>query len=107
MAALPAAVERLHVPAHVADRVRDDFEQKLADLEAAADEDADDPPDGTAAVRSDWQAYRVLKAALIADKRAAVVRLRDARVIDDIVLRSVEARLDAEEMRLATPADPE
>jgi CPA1 family monovalent cation:H+ antiporter len=107
LAALPAAVERLHVPAHVADRVRDDFEQKLADLEAAADEDADDPPDGTAAVRSDWQAYRVLKAALIADKRAAVVRLRDARVIDDIVLRSVEARLDAEEMRLATPADPE
>jgi CPA1 family monovalent cation:H+ antiporter len=106
LAALPATVERLQVPADVADRVRDDFEEKLADLDAAADED-DPPADGTATVRSDWQAYRELRAALIADKRAAVVRLRDARVIDDIVLRSVEARLDAEELRLGAPADPD
>ena len=88
--------------------MRDDLEERLADLDAAADDGEDGPPpDGMAGARSDWQAYRELKALLIADKRAAVVRLRDARVIDDIVLRSIEARLDAEELRLSAPADPE
>jgi len=45
-----------------------------------------------------------LRATLLAHKRIAVVRLRDARRIDDIVLRRVQARLDAEEARLAARA---
>lgn len=45
-----------------------------------------------------------MRAALLADKRMAVVRLRDAGRIDDIVLRRVQARFDAEEARLAARA---
>lgn len=106
--ALPAVADRLGVPPHVADRVRDDFETRLGDLDGVGEDDEDEPPpDGTVAGRSDWQAYRQLRAALIPEKRQAVVRLRDERVIDDIVQRWVEAHLDAEELRLAAPADPE
>jgi len=41
-----------------------------------------------------------LRRALLARKRATVVRLRDERAIDDTVLRQVQARLDIEELRL-------
>ena len=44
---------------------------------------------------------KLLHKALLAEKRATLVRLRDTRLIDDIVLRRVQARLDAEEMRYA------
>ena len=57
LAALPEAAERLQVPPHVLDRVRDDFEGRLADLDNAVDDD-DSPPDGSPAARSDWDAYR-------------------------------------------------
>ncbi len=106
LAALPTAADRVQAPEHVVDRVRDDLEQRLADLDdPVADEDG--PADDTAGGRSDWQAYCQLRAALLPDKRAAVVRLRDDRLIDDIVLRGVEARLDAEELRLSAPTDPD
>jgi acetyl esterase/lipase len=38
---------------------------------------------------------------------AALVRLRDARLIDDTVVRRVQARLDAEEVRLSVSHDAE
>ncbi|WP_178880164.1 hypothetical protein [Streptomyces acidiscabies] len=44
--------------------------------------------------------YTDLRLALIATKRATVVRLRQAR-IDDTVLRRLQATLDNEEVRLA------
>jgi CPA1 family monovalent cation:H+ antiporter len=44
--------------------------------------------------------YQQLHSALVAEKRATVVRLRNNRKIDDIVLRRVEALLDAEDLRL-------
>ena len=62
---------------------------------------------GTATLRSDRESYRQLKSALLADKRAALVGLRDARLIDDIVLRRVQARLDAEEVRLSASLEPD
>ena len=81
---------------------------QLADLDATRDDDDDGPPDGPATGRSDWKAYRAAAGSPASPyKRAAVVRLRDARLIDDIVLRGVEARLDAEELRLTTPVDPD
>jgi Na+/H+ antiporter len=55
--------------------------------------------------RSRREQYRSLHRALVAEKRATVVRLRNERKIDDIVLRRVEAILDAEELRLGTPTD--
>jgi len=106
LAALPEAAERLQVPPHVLDRVRDDFEARLVDLDAEIDDD-ESPPDGAPATRSDWDAYRQLRAAVIPTKRHAIVRLRDDHVIDDIVLRGLEQQLDAEELRLSTTADPE
>jgi hypothetical protein len=39
--------------------------------------------------------------ALITDKRATVVRLRDEGVIHDTVLRRIQARLDIEELQLS------
>jgi CPA1 family monovalent cation:H+ antiporter len=56
----------------------------------------DDEP----ALRYDQQ-YTALRLAVLAHKRATVVRLRDERRIDDIVLRQIQARLDIEEVRLA------
>lgn len=104
--ALPAAAEGLRARPHVADRVRDDLEQRLADLDNMADgPEAEPVGDESPQTRSDWQTYRRLQAALVPHKRAAVVRLRDVRLIDDIVLRRVESRLDVEEMRLAGPPE--
>ncbi|GAQ51263.1 hypothetical protein [Streptomyces acidiscabies] len=45
--------------------------------------------------------YTDLRLALIATKRATVVRLRDEARIDDTVLRRLQATLDNEEVRLA------
>ena len=45
--------------------------------------------------------YTDLRLALIANKRATVVRLRDELQIDDTVLRRLQAALDNEEVRLA------
>jgi len=56
------------VPPHVLDRVRDDFKGRLADLNNAVDDD-DTPNDGTQAARSDWDAYRRLRVAVIRRKR--------------------------------------
>ncbi|GAA1176255.1 CPA1 family monovalent cation:H+ antiporter [Kitasatospora gansuensis] len=46
-----------------------------------------------------------LRLAVIAHKRATVIRLRDTQRIDDSVLQRFQARLDAEEQRLA-PTEP-
>ncbi|MFG2378654.1 hypothetical protein ACGFY9_45290 [Streptomyces sp. NPDC048504] len=47
------------------------------------------------------QDHLALRLALIANKRATVVRLRDERRIDDTVLRRLQATLDSEEVRLS------
>lgn len=49
------------------------------------------------------QQYTVLRLAMTARKRAAVIQLRDQGRIDDAVLRQVQARLDIEELRLSNP----
>ncbi|MBD7994320.1 Na+/H+ antiporter [Arthrobacter sp. Sa2CUA1] len=46
---------------------------------------------------------QALRLALLARKRAVIVRLRDERTIDDRVLRLLEARLDVEELALTRP----
>jgi hypothetical protein len=45
--------------------------------------------------------YAALRLELIAHKRATVVRLRDEAAIDDIVLRTIQRKLDVEEVRLS------
>lgn len=105
LAALPGTAERLAVAPHVAERVHDDYAARLADLDDPGEDPEGEPADSEP--RSDWESYRLLRVALIPEKRSTVVRLRDARVIDDIVLRMIEARLDAEELRLAARPEPE
>jgi len=56
--------------------------------------------DDELALRYDQQ-YAALRLAVLAHKRATVIRLRDQRRIDDTVLRQVQRRLDIEELRLS------
>jgi monovalent cation/hydrogen antiporter len=106
LAALPAEGSRLGVSDEVVDRVRAELEERLAELADPTD-NSDDPAAGGVNGRSDAEEYRLLRSALLTDKRAALVGLRDAKVIDDIVLRRVQARLDAEEVRLSESLEAE
>jgi hypothetical protein len=63
---------------------------------------ADDPD--AAAERGEHADDQRLHAALIEVKRAVVVRLRDARKIDEIVLRDLQTCLDAEEVGSSAPS---
>ena len=75
--------------------MRQEHEAHLATVRARSAGAADDP-----ALRH-RQHYVALRLALIAHKRATVVRLRDERRIDDTVLRRLETALDNEEVRLS------
>jgi CPA1 family monovalent cation:H+ antiporter len=78
--ALPRLGRAHGVTDEVIERLTDEYEQKLAALRDAANgEDA-----ATAMARR-----RDLNLALIAHKRATVIRLRDERTIDDTVLREI------------------
>jgi monovalent cation/hydrogen antiporter len=96
---LDAAIEALDITAselgageRVVERVRRELDKQRRVVAAAGTED--DP-----AVQHDGQ-YTSLQLALIARRREALLELRDEQRIDDIVLRRVQARLDAEELRL-------
>jgi CPA1 family monovalent cation:H+ antiporter len=102
LAALPGVASRINASDEAVERLRADLEQRLADITDEAAEQASEASGGSP--RDD---YRRLHAAILADKRAALIRLRDAHVIDDIVLRRVQARLDAEEVRLSTSLEAE
>ena len=102
LAALPTVAARLGVSETTVQRVRDEYEEHLATLREF-DDIAPLPSDGADPHRDhQHQHYARLRAALLADKRRAVIALRDARRIDDIVLRRVQAQMDAEEIRLAS-----
>ena len=93
--ALAEVARDLEVDQEVEDRAREEQEAHLRVVEAG-DVSAEDDDD----VRRDQQ-YRELRLELLHRKRGTVVRLRDEGRIDDTVLRQVQARLDAEEVRLA------
>jgi hypothetical protein len=75
-------------------RLRLEYEEHLHVLHTNGEDAYDEP-----ARRHDQQ-YTALRLALLTLKRGTVVRLRDERRIDDIVLRQIQARLDIEEVRL-------
>jgi Na+/H+ antiporter len=79
----------------ITERLRHEYEKHLRVLHAS-DDGAEDEP----ALQYDRQ-YTALRQAVLAHKRATVLRLRDERRIDDIVLRQIQARLDIEEVRLS------
>jgi hypothetical protein len=73
-------------------------------LHVLADPQMPDEDPALATERGEHAAEQRLRAALVPEKRAAVVRLRDSREIDDIVLRRLQRHLDAEEVRLSAPS---
>jgi monovalent cation/hydrogen antiporter len=101
LAAIPRLAADLGTDPEIADRVRREYGKHLRLLHAS-DDGADDEP----ALRYDKQ-YTALRLAVLARKRAAVVRLRDQRRIDDSVLRQVQTRLDVEEVRLSRREVPD
>jgi CPA1 family monovalent cation:H+ antiporter len=92
--ALPGLAREVSAGDRAVRRSRRELEAQLRSFEA----DEDDEPD------EDQQAvaeYEALRLALVRHKREVLVRLRDERRIDDIVLRRIQTRLDQEEIRLA------
>jgi CPA1 family monovalent cation:H+ antiporter len=76
----------------VVERVRRELDKQRKLVAAAGAE-------GDPVVQHDDQ-YTSLLLALIGRRRQALLELRDEQRIDDIVLRRVQARLDADEVRL-------
>jgi monovalent cation/hydrogen antiporter len=102
---LPELAADLGVHDSVHDRVRAEYEERLRhlDLQRRQDDDAA----GTAGQTDELDEYERLLAAVLVEKRAAVVALRDEGAIDDIVLTHVQTGLDAEEIRLDRGGSPE
>ncbi|MFK0159473.1 Na+/H+ antiporter [Streptomyces sp. NPDC090499] len=92
--ALPHLAAQLGTGPKVVEWLRQEYEAHLATVRASG-AGSDDP----ALLHN--RHYTDLRLALIAHKRATVVRLRDERQIDDTVLRRLQAALDNEEVRLA------
>lgn len=119
---LPREAARLRVDDEIADLVRAELresraeldgpdtdhvipdEQQIADEGLGMDGRADDAP--RRGGRSRREQYRELRLALVAEKRRAVVRMRDGKRIDDLVARRFESLLDAEELRLGAETTP-
>jgi hypothetical protein len=93
--ALPQLAAALHTDTEVTDRLRREYQEHLHVLRAGTDDPEDEP-----AERHDQQ-YAALRLAVLARKRATMLRLRDEQRIDDIVLRNLQDRLDLEELRLS------
>ncbi|WP_189152907.1 Na+/H+ antiporter [Lentzea pudingi] len=91
--ALPRLADEVGVSDVVYKRVRAEYEHHLEVVRAreAGDEE----------VAQSEVEYSALRLELIAHKRATVVRLRDEQAIDDIVLRTIQRKLDVEEVRLS------
>ncbi len=98
--ALPRLAEETAAGEEALGRLRHEYVDHLATWTAARSADEVNPSPGEV-IRQ----YHDLKLAAIAHKRATVVRLRDERVIDDTVLRRIQARLDLEEVRLRGPLE--
>jgi len=96
-AAIPQIAAELGTDPEIAERVCREYAKRLRVLHAS-EAGADDEP----ALRYDQQ-YAALRLAVLAHKRATLIRLRDQRRIDDTVLREVQRRLDIEEVRLSRP----
>lgn len=92
--ALPVEAERLGVDPVLVATLEAEYRMHADALEVGGEDDAGE--------RSTREAVSdALRLAVLAHKRAAVIDLRDRQLIDDIVLREVQARLDAEEVRLS------
>ncbi|MFG3341253.1 Na+/H+ antiporter [Glycomyces sp. NPDC048151] len=99
--ALPRLAAELDVHADALARLQSEMREHLDFLESDPEEEG---PDTIPRVRGDYDRLRL---AVLAEKRAVLVMLRNERRIDDAVLRQMQYRLDIEEMRLLEDPDEE
>lgn len=95
--ALPGIAEQLRVSDVSTERLRSEYTEKLDVLRAVENGDPAAEQPESVMLNNEQVA---LRRALLAHKRATVLRLRDQQIIDDTVLRPIQAGLDVEELRL-------
>ncbi len=105
--ALPRVAADVGVADDVVEGMRAEYEERLEALEADASAEPEDGTGGAGSSRAGRteEQLRMLRLGLLDAKRRAVTDLRDANRIDDIVLREIQAVMDAEEVRLLGPVD--
>jgi CPA1 family monovalent cation:H+ antiporter len=104
--ALPEAAAELGAPDEVLDGMLTEYRGRLERLHRSMDDDhltlveveAEDD-------ETDYAGQ--LRLAVLPAKREAIIALRDERRIDDVVLRRIQARIDAEELRLSAQSQDE
>ncbi len=104
--ALPQVAADLGVDGELLDQVRQEY-QKHLELTGWGNSPSDGDQARDQARHQAKDRVRDLKLGVLAYKRQAVTELRDANRIDDIVLREVQATMDAEEVRLLGPVPAE
>ena len=92
--ALPMVATELGVDQELYKRLKKEYEEHAAIIQAQGDPDA--PSD--LAERGDL--VRQVRLGVLDHKRQAITRLRDQHLIDDIVLRELQAKMDLEEVQL-------
>ncbi|WP_341721048.1 Na+/H+ antiporter [Micromonospora sp. FIMYZ51] len=93
LTALPDIAGRVGADPEAVQRLQAEYESHLGAVQA-------EPEGESAAAREN---ERRLRLAALEHKRQEITRMRDAREIDEAVLRELQARLDAEEIRLLGP----
>ena len=99
---LPAAAARVHASPEIVDQLRAVYEERLGSIHR----ESDDPAEAYRE-ESDFDTKARLQLELLPAKRDALLALRNAGKIDDVILRRVQARIDLEELRLSDAAEDE
>ncbi len=96
--ALPMVAEELGASPKMLSRLQKEYDEHAALVMEGDDESTDD-----LARRDDL--VRRIRLGVLDHKRRAITVLRNQKVIDDIVLRELQAEMDLEEVQLLDPAD--
>jgi len=98
LAAVEAALQRLELlkrefPAHLPliEQMRQEYEHEASHVIPSTDADTD--------ADQELLDHRAIRATVLAAERAAIIRLRDAGVINDETLRRIERDLDLQAVR--------
>ena len=102
LAELPAAAARVHASPEIVEQLRTAYEERLGSIHR----EEDDPAEAYRE-ESDFDMRARLQLELLSAKRGALLALRNAGRIDDVILRRVQARIDLEELRLSDGAEDE
>ena len=99
--ALPQVAGRVGADDDVVRRLRQQYEKQAQVVAAQSDNSV--PND----LAEKYDLIRQIRLGVLEHQRRAVTELRDKNLIDDIVLRELQAEMDLEEVRLLAPADSE